>query len=668
VDNILFVPPNLTYEQVEAALKVLPGSRNKDYMAAANNIVNNNAYTLPPFGTTKYQKLIDWEDNKSRSYLRLIHGHTFLGCLTEAFRETNDPKFLIKGLDLINDWIKSNPYETKQGTMAFHDETTALRLQYWLRFYIFAAKSLELKQLESLKQAMWNTAELLSRDFFHSTNTNHGMFQDVALLLFAEYFYWENQTKCHFYREIALRRLKQYFTSTFTVEGVHKEHSPSYHMLVASYIKMLLGWMEKAKIGEDAISEFYDIYKKSEEFSIYIIRPDGFFPPICDTEAKSVAESSYNKLYDSDEFMFAITKGAVGKPPIENDKVFIESGYAIFRDDWGKKDKCTYVLFSAAYNTNYHKHSDDLNLYIYSEGEIITEAGPNGYNYQDPYTKYAYSSFAHNTLVVDGKGLPRNDGNYDKVYLSDYKISSNTVEATGVNLRYQGVKHTRNVRYLKDEQIIIVKDDIHSKQKHEYKLLWHVAPDIRVYLSDRMVELFRSSKKIAEIEFNTTAPIRISTKHGQNKPRIQGWKFPQMEQKQPLTTIEVDLSGTEVECRTEFRLGSFKLEYKNPIHHVQGAIEAPIDYNIKDLPKIRDIKIKKVGNSIEVECDAIGENLKYAYYIYRNKEIIEKIFYKPNAKLRYPIGKSGKYMVRVYVRNAQQQYIAKNSREIEINI
>lgn len=225
----------------------------------------------------------------------------------------------------------------------------------------------------------------------------------------------------------------------------------------------------------------------------------------------------------------------------------------------GKKEKATYVLFTAAYNADYHKHSDDLNVYIYSDGEIITEAGPNGYNYQDSFTKYAYSSFAHNTLIIDGKGLPRTDKQYDKVYVSDYCISKDEAEATGVNLRYEGVKHTRNVKYPKREKRVVIHDSILSDKRHEYKLLWHVAPDITVHVRDRIVELFRDTKKVMEIEVFTEAPVRISTVKEQIKPQMQGWVFPKMEEKEPSTTIEVDLSGSNVECKTEFRLDSFKV-------------------------------------------------------------------------------------------------------------
>jgi hypothetical protein len=411
----LFIPSNLSAQRMDAILGALPKSRNRDFLQAAKNIVDKNAYTLPPFGVVKFSKLIDWKDNRSRSFERLIHGFTFLGCLTDAYIETQDMRYINKGTELINDWLSQHSYEKDKGKMPYHDETTALRLQYFLRFYIVTRNVISEVDCKRLETRMWETAALLADEHFHATNTNHGMFQDISLLLFSFYFDSKENIVCKNNINLAVKRLKDYFQDIYTKDGVHKEHSPNYHMLVASNIKRLVSWMEE--INPEISEVFVRLFHQSEEYSTHIIRPDGFFPPMCDTESISVKNSSYAKLYDSDTYKYAVSSGTAGKPPEENVRIFPEAGYAIFRDDWTKKEKATYVLFSAAYHANYHKHSDDLNLTIYSGGEIITEAGPNGYNYQDPFTKYAYSSFAHNTLIVDGKGLPRTDGKYDKVYL-----------------------------------------------------------------------------------------------------------------------------------------------------------------------------------------------------------------------------------------------------------
>lgn len=58
---------------------------------------------------------------------------------------------------------------------------------------------------------------------------------------------------------------------------------------------------------------FNKIYKKTEEYAIHIIRPDGSLPPICDTEANLVG-NNYKDLYESDQYLYVVTKGKRKSP------------------------------------------------------------------------------------------------------------------------------------------------------------------------------------------------------------------------------------------------------------------------------------------------------------------------------------------------------------------
>lgn len=653
----LFIPPGLTPERLNAIIGALPRSRNKDYLQAAKNIIDKNAYSLPPFGVVKFTELVDWKDKRSRSFERLIHGFTFLGCLLDAYVETKDIKYIKKSNELIYDWLEKHSYNNDKGNMAFHDETTALRLQYFLRFYIFARNIFSDQDRIKIQTSMWETVALLADDGFHSTNTNHGMFQDISLLLFSFYFEGQEEKLSKSYIKLAVKRLKDYFLDVYTKDGVHKEQSPSYHMLVASNIKKLISWMEE--IDPIISQEFRSIFNKSEEFSTFIIRPDGCLPPMCDTEPKPVKGSSYAKLYNSDSYRFAVSAGKSGIPPEENDKVFPEAGYAIFRDDWLKKEDATYVLFSAAYNANYHKHSDDLNLTIYSGGEIITEAGPNGYNYQDPFTKYAYSSFAHNTLIVDGLGLPRTDGKFEKVYLSDFKISQDVSEATGINQRFTGVTHARNVKYKKQIKEIIVNDEITSLKRHEYKLLWHVAPNIKIHIRDRFIELFREGIKVMEIEFETNAPINIYATTAQEKPSIQGWHFPKMEKVEPLTTLEIDLSGSNANLTTVFRLNEFKLGERLPFE-LESSYDSTRNVRYHFVPSEDD----RFRDKLLVVFSAMAPTYKFVYNYMRSLEEIKanKLFILDDFgdQGSYYIGHQRDFAIETAVSSLIQYIMSKN--------
>ncbi|MGP5265304.1 heparinase II/III domain-containing protein, partial [Glutamicibacter arilaitensis] len=183
------------------------------------------------------------------------------------------------------------------------------------------------------------------------------------------------------------------------------ENSPTYHLMVARSLNQHVILLNRLQHRSEPVLR--RLLSKAGKYAAHVVMPNGHFPPISDSNKGPIAVSSAAFL--GDEFEYSASGGKKGTKPLECSIVFPESGYAIYRSDWNSKDS-TYVLMQAAYNNNYHKHSDDLSLIIYGKGkEIITEPGPYSYNYKDPFSRYAYSQFAHNTIVVDNKSVPRTD-------------------------------------------------------------------------------------------------------------------------------------------------------------------------------------------------------------------------------------------------------------------
>lgn len=552
----LYKPPYLTEVRFTSILDLLLKNRdgktkNKRYMKEANELLEKNVIKVQGI-KTRCDNGVLWKGNESRSYYRLLHGHKFLESLVWAYNSSQELKYLEKGMEIIKDWIKCKD----KGSMAYHDDATAVRLEYYLFFYIWSRNTLPRLDIKLLEQEMWKTADLLASVDFHSTGTNHGMYQDVSLLLHSLYFY-EERNCAEKYVSLAVKRLRHYFEIIFTKEGVHKEHSPAYHFWILDSMRKTLPWIKEFNLT--SMTKLEEIMCFSKDYSTHIFYPNGTLPPLCDSMWIKLPEA-YHSLYSDECFLYARTGGKEGKSPLENDKVFMDSGYAIFRDDWSKKENATYILFTAAYHVGYHKHSDDLNLFIYRSGEIITESGPNGYDYKDPFTEYAYSSFAHNTLLVDGMGLVRSDKQYDKVKMINYKIGEEYSKATGINKRYKGVVHKREVSYYKNDDYICVVDDISSDKNHEYTLLWHMGADIHIQSYDGIIELFRDATKIMEIEILTDSFAKLSVCKGQIKPIVQGWKFIK-KVKQESGTISFKIMSTKKTeiVKTIFRMSDFKI-------------------------------------------------------------------------------------------------------------
>lgn len=67
---------------------------------------------------------------------------------------------------------------------------------------------------------------------------------------------------------------------------------------------------------------------------------------------------------------------------------------------------------------------------------------------------------------------------------------------------------------------------------------------------------------------------------------------------------------------------------------------------------------------IEANCVANGDNLIYAFYVYKDDTVIQKFPYTQNSKFLFNLSEPGKYRVRVFVRDDQGNQQALSGKEI----
>jgi serine O-acetyltransferase len=70
---------------------------------------------------------------------------------------------------------------------------------------------------------------------------------------------------------------------------------------------------------------------------------------------------------------------------------------------------------------------------------------------------------------------------------------------------------------------------------------------------------------------------------------------------------------------------------------------------------------------LKVKCKASGDQLKYAFYLYKDQEIIEKSTYSDNPEILFNLQDKGLYSVRVFIKDKQNNKIANTSEKITFN-
>lgn len=541
-------------------------STSKNKIEAADNIIENNIFNLSNFRNIFVDTNNGWKtESDSRSLRRWLHTHIFLADFTRAYAETEDEKYFTESFKLIENWFETFPIEkrTEIDPLSYHDEGSSIRLLFWFKYYSQFYNLLSDEQKQYLENQFDKLANLLSDDKFYAGLNNHGMFQDMGLIAYS-LFKFENFGENPLFNK-SLNRIEEYFSKVFTSDGIHKEHAPSYHLLLIYSLKQILESLEKAGY-KDSRTEFLDsVYRKGEDYSINIILPDLKLPNISDSTVINMSTiGRYKHLYDSEEYKYITTGRKEGKAPEELIHAYPDSGYLVARNSW--ENDATYFLFLASYHMHYHKHTDDLSFLLYKNGPIFVDAGPHGYNYKDPMTQFAYSQYAHSTLIVNDASLPRTDNKFDDVNIDKVEMNENekTFTVRGYNSRFKNVRHSRTIKGdLKNENFHI-RDFISSEENNKYQLLFQVNGALNLIKHGKVVSIFKNNAKIAELEIAKSVSVRhlnIKIVREQEWPTIKGFQFPKTEQREPMNTIIVEFFNRSKNCsvETEIRLNNFKI-------------------------------------------------------------------------------------------------------------
>lgn len=549
----------------EVVLSLLPQAKGDASTARAMNFVENRTISSPNFADVKYDNGGIWSKPFPRSQQRYLHGFIFFVDWFETVLTAKETahQAATMAVALVRDWEELHPKPSDAEPMAYHDETTAQRLLNLMSLQIrvrIVEPDLDKQVLEPL---ISSTADLLATDDFHSAGNNHGMFQDLALLYWSILSASDGGDRPETYFNIAMLRLRAYFSECFTEDGVHVENTPTYHLMVSRQVANV---QRIASIANHPDASFYaQLISRAERYATHALMPDGVYPPVSDTQQTPVNRAGMHRVFTSPEFAYASSAGTHGRPPQERWLVLPESGYAVYRDQWGHVG-ATYAFFSAAYNADYHKHSDDLSFFLRSkEIDLLSESGPFSYDYKDPFSRYAYSQYAHNSLVVDGASLPRTDDKKDRVTLELVEERSDGFVVVGKNARYGDVVHQRTVSVTDGSGVpsFDLEDSVSSSTEHQYELLWNLGTEVQVTLHGQGFELFHENKKVMDLMFSATVPTTISLHEGVEKPKPLGWRFPKFGEAVPAKVVVVKFTGTNVKLATKIRLSDFNYTDRN---------------------------------------------------------------------------------------------------------
>ena len=617
----------------------------------------------------------DWEINvkqNANTFSLYLLGLRHIYLLSAAFLFNRNRHYLELAESFVNSFFK---YYTKSESlhgMANNDHAIAERIENLIHLYHIS--KMEHIQLEFETQLIWiirDSVEKLLGDTYYQRRHNHGIIVDKAALIG---IYFLNEPQKEKYIEQIVDRLKGQVRHAYFNDGVHKENSIDYHFIVTA---LLWGcYYTLQHIGHDYYKDLEVCLIRANEFIIYAIKPDQFRPLFGDSKGiptpPMATDGSIRKpiartdvICGDPQLQYIYSQGKDGTQPTDLSKFFPTSGYLFFRQHFNQDSyqQATWLSLKAGYSTRIHKHKDDLSLCLYSKGmDIFVDSGMCGYMPRDSLRDYMESIPAHTALGIRNKTYSIASGNGDAFVIQrvtkgtqyDYALASSNV--------YDKTFIYRHIYYLRNRDIIVIRDEIHSEIEQSYAQYFNLSNYVVPVLTtdeERRTELYMSNTSYVTVirqmlpvdEFNileggeTDPPSYISTGFGNYEDS---------------RTLEYITKGSTAQFITVIEIKPENAEdsplYLHPDKLLIGPEELVIEIGKMSPVRYNGAKIICEENVLTIEPLYREDGWKYALYVFTEDEI-KKFPYTRDKIIRYTHEGEQNFSALLFVANQSREKI-----------
>jgi heparinase II/III-like protein len=404
--------------------------------------------------------------------------------LATAFADTGEKRFQRAWEKLVASWIRQVPVDFGP------TDAIGRRIQNWIYAWnIFAdaphftglAEGLDEKIIASLAQQARYLRNHLTAERNHRTLELYALLMVALALpeaaLDADLLDFSKEAFC------------QNLLSDVRRDGVHREHSTHYHMMV---LRSFLAARENVRqFGLSFPKEYDRRLERACEFAMHCHRPDGDIPTLSDSDAGNyfdLLQLAASMLGRSD-FLYAATAAAHGTPPQKRYVSFPYGGYHIQRSGWGERetafDQERFLIFDCgSLGDGGHGHYDMLNVEVAAAGKsLLIDPGRYTYSEHPPnLRRWFKGTAAHNTVCIDGldqvpyrRGKPKKPLPQAQL-IERWSAPGFDVLAGSADSPCYEVIHTRRIFFIADEYWIIW-DSLRGERPHRFDLRFHLSPE-----------------------------------------------------------------------------------------------------------------------------------------------------------------------------------------------
>lgn len=466
---------------------------------------------------------LDWNvqfSAQSGTFLLYLQGLTPVVVLVDAYVMTGHLPYMELARKFVESWAAYEQDKEKSSVnrLCWYDHSASLRTATLIYLGGIAAEHdlweddfyyLLFRLLE--RHGAW-----LNSDEKYAENHNHGIMQDRALL-YVGVFLGNREWIDH-----GMERLCRQAEWAFNSEGVHKENSSGYAVMVNTILQNIYKFLSQN--GESPSQVIINAVQKSNEYLNWCTMPNGYLVQTGDTQ---------RTLY--------------GKAPsvsTDTSKFYPEAGMYFYRSKTLDDPKLsTWKVAKSGYVRTTHKHADDCSFVLYAKGhEVFSDGGVYGYA-KDAFRAYFISAKAHNSLVVDDASYLPNMKNTENVGMCNCRSYPGYDHIRLFNRAYKGVELLRD--FCSADDLTLIFDTLNSPKEHTYSQLFHLSEDMSLLSSNNHEAVLRLADSGYTVRIlQHGSPTSLQVIHG--NPAFPGYGLisPQTGQIDATTTLKFNFVGT----------------------------------------------------------------------------------------------------------------------------
>ncbi len=495
-------------------------------------------FSIPKYAVEPYQITfpVAWSDdiNPDPSWRLWFHSLTWL----RPYLVSNNIDSVSVAYCIIDEWIRSHTrYPVRGEEFAYDDHAVAERA-------LILAEALEKQwkyHIDDRQVVIRIQLSLLNHLFFlcslqrYTCWHNHAIIYDEKLI---ETLKLLPQLKM---RDEMLRigfsRVFEQYRFSFSPDGVHKEHSPCYHLGFTGTLNSLIA--SALELGVEISPAISELQANANQYSKLIHKMGRNFP-VGDCSRVATGDQVNQSKNHAKDPSGDISPATAGNPLFEGDirmTAYEQAGW-IFAIDSLQNLR---ISAQSDFYSFSHYHRDETSLVISArKHELIIDPGLHSYS-PGPVYNYYRSAEAHNVLVAEGiedvpdpkltglAGITR--------YFSHENggKSVSAVEMTHPHYRKHGMEVYRQLIFPGGHEIV-VRDMVKSRKKRIYKQLYHLWPGAKITGDGKNLVVSWEHHPYTLIISGNYQSYQIV--EGRQEP-LQGWYFPAFNKMEPAPVLEL---------------------------------------------------------------------------------------------------------------------------------